>query len=290
MADQPDIIISLFADWLGIVKSQLVAAGYKPAPDNEPLRVAIQYFNVQLRQIDALPRTVEVAADFACTSDLRPVVDEIIRKTSAGEALTPHLSRLLLDADFNDPLLNDWGLHHLHLGKKVESDGFIERSGPLLFVMVRDLKLYVVGVRPHQGAWTDESLLETVAANWPHLLAPYEAKGIHPSGEPVSPKDRAALRKAGVLTPTQLSNGKLYFPPGGGINTAGSNIRTVVRYDQIVKQLRQIEQDFRENLATKSALLPPGKQFGSPPTFRLGFDGQGRFLVYEATANVAFQC
>lgn len=222
-----------------------------------------------------------------CPVEHKQVFDEIVRKAETGEALTPHLSRLFLETNFHDPLLNDWGIHHLHLGKNVERDGFVERTGPLLFVFVTQDVFHVLCIRPHKGAWTDEALLEVLLFNWPHLLAPFEVRGIG-AGEPTSAADRAKLRKAGVQVLTTLSNGKCYAPPGGGVNTAGSNVRLVMQHDRIIKRLRIIESDIRDNLEQKRRQLPAGRSFGTPPTFHLEIQPDA-FMVVEPTADVKFQ-
>ena len=54
-------------------------------------------------------------------------------KIRKGEDLT-HLSKRITDLDYNDALLNDCGIHHLHLGIDVDDSGFDTRIGPLLFV------------------------------------------------------------------------------------------------------------------------------------------------------------
>jgi hypothetical protein len=45
-------------------------------------------------------------------------------------------------------MLNDWGIHHLHLGTKISKNtGFVERTGPLLFVKFEKNVAYFIGVK-----------------------------------------------------------------------------------------------------------------------------------------------
>lgn len=56
-------------------------------------------------------------------------------KFANGDDVTPHLSSNILNDTYEDYLLNDWGIHHFHLGQNI-SDGFAGRTGPLLFALI----------------------------------------------------------------------------------------------------------------------------------------------------------
>lgn len=66
----------------------------------------------------------------------------------------------------NDLLLNDWGIHHFHLGLAPEPGGYQQRTGPLLYAWVADSDLYAITIQAH-AAWTDEVLLNEVLDHWP---------------------------------------------------------------------------------------------------------------------------
>ena len=61
-----------------------------------------------------------------------------------GEDVTPYLSRSIGVAASKDKLLWDYGIHHFHLNRKVDSSGFIERSDYLLFAILADADAFFV--------------------------------------------------------------------------------------------------------------------------------------------------
>ncbi len=272
------IIINLYDDWIEILRQSLISSGYDVPLDNSSFDIAIKYFNVELRSISPKVRTVKRASSLTFDFQYQAAINEIQRKAETGEDLRPHLSTLLLKLDFYDRLLNDWGLHHLHLGMNLEKSGFVERGGPLLFAKITDDIFYMVSIRDH-NSFSDQSLLEDILSNWPSLLDPFEVGNIINSELPISESERNKFRKANALMITELSNGKFYFPMGGGVTTAGSNIQTVLMHDQWKTALHWIQEDVKCTIDSKRAALPPGVSFGSPPTFRLTFDNNDPVVV-----------
>lgn len=281
------ISIDLYADWIEILRDLLRQGGYTPDPGEPPLQVAVKYFNLQLRDISSTPRIVLRARDLAFEPQYSATLDEIERKATAGESLIPHLSKRLLDLNYHDPLLNDWGLHHLHLSIVVGKSGFVDRTGPLLLAHVTADTLYMVAVLAH-GAWTNKELLEQILRNWPNLLEPYELRGVVGVEHQVTETEHAQLRTTHVQTILQLSNGKAYCSLGGGVTTAGSNVRAVMEHDRWAKIFRQIEREVRSSIPEWRMSLPSGVHFAQPPSFRLTFDN-GDPVVVELSAKRGFR-
>lgn len=246
---QPDIVMDLYSDWIEILRNLLLRGGYKVDPKDTQFDVAIKYFNLKLREITPEPRIVYKAKAFACDAKWQKAIDEIERKASSGESLTPHLSKLFLDPNYNDPLINDWGLHHLHLSTEIGPSGFTERTGPLLFAHVLPDAFYMVAVLPH-GSWTNRQLLEEMLRNWPQLLAPYELKGVIELSQKFTEKDNAQLRKAHIQTCFQLSDNKAYTSIGGGMSASGTNVRVVMAHDRWARYIRDIEKEVKTNYKT----------------------------------------
>lgn len=222
-----DIVIDLHGDWIEILRNDLSAAGYSVPASDDALAVAVKYFNVHLGDIELKHRPVFRASGLSYDSSLGPAIDEIERKAIAGEDLTPHLSTRFLDINYHDPLMNDRGLHHLHLGSKLRGDGFIERTGALLFAKVTEESLYVVAVLDHDD-WANERLLEEIVASWPELLEPYEMNGVVGLGTVISAADRKGLRKANVSTMTQQA----LRPTRGGLRQGDRRCQIVARRKQ----------------------------------------------------------
>lgn len=53
-----------------------------------------------------------------CPSELQFGLDLVMTNIEQGVDLGPYLSKKIADLDYDDDLLNDWGVHHLHLGTK----------------------------------------------------------------------------------------------------------------------------------------------------------------------------
>ncbi len=134
------------------------------------------YFNWHARFIPARPRTVHKAAALSANplaSDpaYKPALDQIISSVEVGGDLTRYLSRgikhiyQMPGQRYLDLLLNDWGIHHLHLSTTVEPDGFVRRTKPLLVAVFRQ-DAYLIDILPH-GAWTKESMIRTIVQEWP---------------------------------------------------------------------------------------------------------------------------
>ena len=88
-----------------------------------------------------------------------------------GHNVNRFLSRGIRFLKKRDGLLWDWGMHHLHLNRAIESDGFVERSDYLLFVIVAEDDAYFVDVRTHRKAggleWVRQDLLQIVSGSIP---------------------------------------------------------------------------------------------------------------------------
>ena len=71
---------------------------------------------------------------------------------------------------YNDDLLNDWGIHHLHLGTEYNKRGKIKRSKNLLFCIINSKSVYFINIQEHKANWANKELLEIVYDNWSELL------------------------------------------------------------------------------------------------------------------------
>lgn len=283
-----NITIDLYSDWIKILRGFLKQGGFKVKPSDSQFEVAVKYFNLKLREIPQQPRKVHKAKAFSYDAKYQKAIAAIESKAASGKSLMPHLSKSFLDADYNDSLLNDWGLHHLHLSTNIGSSGFTERTGPLLFARVLPGDFYMIAVLPH-GSWTNRQLLEEILANWPQLLAPYELKGIVGIGHQITEKEHAQLRKGNVQAILQLSNIKVYTAMGGGTATDGTNIRVVMEHDRWANYIREIEKAVKANHKTWEAALPLGRKFSNPPTFKLILDEKSIPVVLEVGSKCIYR-
>jgi hypothetical protein len=199
------------------------------------------FFNWRNRFVSARPRTVHRSNELMAKN--RPEVEELAKKIEAGRDLSPHLStgvqeilnrrrgtsgRLSSRRDV-DLLLNDWGIYHLHLSDVDRGDGFVVRTGDLLFVAFRRDDAYLLDVLGH-GAWTNESLVEIATINWPEagLFSHFPNMTLEFSA---SEDDRKKLRDSGINTPVPLSSGG--FASGPGITRGGTSGRIELQINKL---------------------------------------------------------
>lgn len=130
----PKISIDILRDLFSIFRQELIAFGYMKKDVNsiEDLELIRIYCNVQRRLVLPVPRQLHKSKSFACPPKHASVVATLERLIENDDDLTPYLSTKIKSIDDNDLLLNDWGIHHLHLGANIKSDGFAERTGALL--------------------------------------------------------------------------------------------------------------------------------------------------------------
>ncbi len=178
--------------------------------------------NAERRGIPTQSRKVFCSRQFQCPSAHLQALSDIEAKIRKGEDLNPHLSKLTENATDHDPLLNHWGIYHLHLGTKLRRDGFIERTNHLLFCRFTAESAYLIDVHPHKDAWPRSEMMKIVHDNWPETIARWRARGV--SGQLLSDSEIRNLRGNGVNHVLRMADGTAYFPPGGGTSASGSNI------------------------------------------------------------------
>src|SRR6185295_1697726 len=145
------IKVDFWNDCVVWMRHELMALGHTPPADD--IETAAHYVNLQRRRVRLRGRTVSIAEGLIVPAHQRDAFDALLGKMSTGEDLNPHLSRSVLrDANYDDALLNDWGMHHFHLGTRFEADGFVERTDDVVFAIVHWDRVYVAGIGRH-GEW-----------------------------------------------------------------------------------------------------------------------------------------
>ncbi len=184
------------------------------------------------------------------------------------------MSRSIEDASYEDSLFNDWRIQHFHFNERPV------RSGDLLYVIVTLDEIYIVGIYPH-GHWSRRELLERVHRNWPELIAHSRITDVvRTESGPLSDSDIETLRSAGISALLELSDGLVYFSPGGGITTAGTSIETSRLINVTVARLRQLEAWLRANSEqVLQEIRNAGRTPGDPAIFRLLVRGNDLFAL-----------
>jgi hypothetical protein len=204
------------------------------------------------RFIPPRPRRVhlsKVLQDNPLVSDLehRQALEALIEKIRTGAILTSHLSdRVLRGYEPADPskpkalskrkdldlLLNDWLIHHLHIGPTLKRSGFF--GGDLmLFAAFKPHDAYLIDLMGH-GNWEHEHLIEVIVREWPTQNLALILNGILP-GEQFSREDRRCLRNVGM--PTTLNIDGTPVMGAGCLSTAGTSGNAQYQVGQIHSHL-----------------------------------------------------
>jgi hypothetical protein len=236
------------------IRVQVVAwctdAGIPLADPTKLEPVLFAYFSVKRRLIEPHPRGVKWSRELSArtvTDSQGEALSLIERQAREGVNLTPRLSKSILDPEFNDGLLEDWGIHHMHLSNKVQANGFVERDGPLLFVMVHPETMFLVDLRDHDS-FADDELLQIVHDNWPDAIADFRAPGAVPGSlsPQLSPTSRRKARKR-LTVGWQAADGTIYLPPGGGTTTSGLSPEVVDAADDLRRKAHNAEEWVRKS-------------------------------------------
>jgi hypothetical protein len=210
-------------------------------------RILDSFFDSLRRRPAARPRRIWVADDFHCPQALDPGWKVLQEKVVNGDDLGPHLSFRHSCLTNLDGLLNEWGVHHLHLGTgpSFKDRSYIGRTAPLLFALITEDDFYAINVYPH-GAWESTGILESLHRNWPQVINRYRIKGIQ--GEPLREEQRKRLRSANVQTATAVSDGTVYMAIGGGVAGSGTSVEAVFRAARMLADVRRLQLTLQEQL------------------------------------------
>lgn len=224
------------ADFVRDVREQLAsrlrlsAVPLPPAPSADD--VAVRYFDFKRRQIPARTRGIVRSREFdqrALTTDLQAGASAIIEDSVAGRSLLPYFSKTWLNLDCHDILFNDWHVCHLHLGgRTIGPDGFVARTGPVLFVYPTHDDLYLIDIMEHgighPTTFACRRIVQILHDNWPKLVEHgrmHNVSNISPNDDEsrrlLSRRRKGPHMSLGVET----SDGTVYGLIGGGYMMTG---------------------------------------------------------------------
>ncbi|WP_209369598.1 hypothetical protein [Priestia megaterium] len=237
--------MNLLKDLNGILQAELNKLGYRQIQKKDTHNLLAALFNVQDKTVSVKRRRVYISEELKVKEVEEPYNDylkQIRNKFKNGKDINPHLSGGSTKLYKKDPLLYDWGIHHLHLNNKLNSKGLIERSDYLLFFILKEDVVYFIDVSKHKledrTEFSQQYLLGIVKRNWPYLLEPFKL--------PVTlsrkndDKAHSLLRGAGIATFVDV-DGEAYGLMGGGISSAKTNLTHTRKADDIIKSLRDQE-------------------------------------------------
>ncbi|MFZ0887421.1 MAG: hypothetical protein WA005_03135 [Candidatus Binataceae bacterium] len=276
------------ADWCEIQKTELTRMGYTVNPSDTAETISLAFYNVQRRIIPQGPRTVVQSRELTCPYEHRAGLNVVLKRAAGGLDLRPHQSKALLQADYNDALLNDWRIHHFHLGTTPgpNAPDFVERTGPVLFACVTEDEFLAIDVMEH-GDWARQRLLEVIHRNWPKLIERYRIRALGLEMKP-SDDDIKKLRSGHVQSMTEV-DGVVYAPPGGGYATSGTSMEVVFQHQNACRVLLGLQDHVTKNIDQLVQLARnKGGAMAPPFHFRLKLVAPNLIEVIEIKSNATF--
>ena len=250
-------------------------------PKQDLADLLMTFGNWRRRFVHAHPRAVQLSRELAANPSRalhQDALDAITRAVEAGEDLTPYLSRRVGKAYVPsgerpaalkrrqdlDLLLSDWDVHHLHLNTEIEDDGFVKRSGDLLFAVFHHEDAYFINLYPHLE-WTQLSVIETIVRNWPDAGIVLGTISNMSLTHQHTDEERKELREGGVASILEV-DGRVVMP--GGITTAGTSLKVTQQVNTIMHSLYRWRQspgsllaEVEQKVHVAGFVMPTGRWF-----------------------------
>ena len=223
-------------------------------------RLTARYFEMCMRRIQPGPRRVHFSdethvslGELSCqekddTFRLRQLLVD-------GDNVNGFLTRTIRRAVGFDGLLWHYGMHHFHLGRETDKDGFVERSGYLLFAIVAPLDAYFVDVRRHPArrgiGWVSQDLPRIVHSNWPKLIEKSVLNGV--SGVDLTDEQMQELRRKNCSYAMNI-DGRVIAPLLYGTAGDGSSMLCTMRASRLMNKLRYYAEVLRNEEARNAVV------------------------------------
>lgn len=225
-----------------------------------PWDVAVRYFDFKRRMIPARRRSVVCSRELEhrpLSPDHQAGLDAIIDDMQVGRHIGPYLTKRWMDLDFNDILFNDWGVCHLHLGgRSTDKDGFVKRTGPVLFACITPNQFYMVDIMQHgrqnQTVFAQKRIIQIIHDNWPQLIASARAPGVSnlfPNDDHTRWSLSRRQSKSHFTLGVETSDGTVYCSPGGGYMANGRSGDAVTAANCLLTTTTRMQRECVENAA-----------------------------------------
>ncbi|WP_429165385.1 hypothetical protein [Aeromonas dhakensis] len=273
-------------DWILSLRQTLESnLGYKRIEEISDEDIPILFWNAKSRLLDSKPRKVVLSDTFICPEEHLHGWLRLQKVIESGQDIKPNLSRLVTQITVLDQMLNDWGVHHFHLGVKIKSK-FVKRTGPLLFALVTKDIFYAIGVYNHDD-WVNADVVETVHRNWPEAISRYRVNGIQPD-DGFTEAERATIRDKHANAFFNTSDGTVYAPIGGGVVASGVNLKAVMDTDVKLDFLEKLQEHLISNTASFSQVLSDKGYDGvSPLIAKLKIIDENEYYAFFEDYSVA---
>lgn len=234
------LTINLQEDYETRIYDFLISLGYK---DVSKQNAVYQYMNLFKRLIEPKPRKVYYSKEFQCPNEYKTALQEFEDRIRHGNDLTPFLSEKIKRADYNDMLLNDWGIYHFHLTRWFRDDGFAARSNYQIFAYITESAVYMLQIFPHnaENLYSRREFLIILRNNWPECIKPYRINGVVELCVKLDDSDYGKLREANVNSLVELGNNEVYGMIGGGFSANGFSTEVIQKRNSMIRCLKHYQ-------------------------------------------------
>jgi hypothetical protein len=255
----------------------------------------VVYHNWANRLVPSQPRTIRKSRAFEqnpLTAQRASDLALLIADIEQGKDLRKYLSRGIVRTPVKTPggrrpdidlLLNDWGVHHLHISSLVEPDGFVKRDGPLLFVSFTAATAHLIDIMQH-GDWCRDHVLEVLASEWPNESVIYEMRSPTPtSPNAITEQQRANLRANGYNAAFAF-NGKTFF--SRGMMSGGVTMEGWLYARNLLHRIQEVEKVLAENPGRCAAIFEQHNvKFPDEPEFVFAIGDDGPSILEKRTGT-----
>jgi hypothetical protein len=295
VVDKTKINIHFYKDWVLQLKKFMLDAGFELDEESNLDKIAIGYFNIIEKIIPQKKRSLKFSTEFSCPEEFKDGLKFFQTRSENGENLNFHQSRKIKKLNSYDSLLFDWGIYHMHLGEKIESDGFIGRTKPVLFCIIKEDVIYCIDIKTHGASnpnvWTEKVLLEIVDKNWYEIIKNSHLEILEDLNYEFTESEYALLRKSCVQAAIKLPNKRIYISPGGGYTSTGCSTNAIVRYNDTTHSISKMAKKLIENIEMIVLKIYEGSSSKNDELdFHLEFDNSNKSeFFYEKNTGVRFQ-
>jgi hypothetical protein len=274
--------INFQQDWIEHISQQLTMNSYKIPINIDPKSLTQLFLNLKRRLVKAQKRKIMKSKEFFCPIELLTNLANFEVFVENGKELKPFLSTLTSKLSERDLLINDWGIHHFHLGKQTNKNGYVKRTGPLLFAYITDDTIYFIQIMSH-GSWYKSELVEIIHNNWPHLLSDFKYLG---NAEYFLEFQKKNLRDKHANAIVSMKDGTTYFPPGGGFVGSGLNTNDIILTDRLFAEFDFLEKNIRLNINEVCKVLK--RNVSDEFQIKLKIDENLNIMPYDVEKNIGF--
>ncbi|MGO2279538.1 hypothetical protein [Psychrobacter sp. AOP7-D1-21] len=204
----------------------------------------VQYLNYLSKLISSKPRRVNKARNFEVNPENNDGFIELVKAFESGLDINPYLSKGILNAKTIDGMLDNFGVKHFHLGKKLK-DKFFKRTGEIaLAIVTNDEVFFIVSKqhgKGHGDIWYEKDVIEIVHEERPDLIEHCKVSMFEKLSNNISDtNDIKKLRNANLNTAITLDDGISYMPFNLGQSLAGFSVMFSVTMINVAKDIHSL--------------------------------------------------